>query len=59
MMPIRIGEQVRIRKFPKNSPDAYGRIVAQRKGEFWVSNMNMPYYGTTSEWFREDELEFK
>jgi len=24
--------------------------------KWWVTNLNMPYQGTVSDWFREDEL---
>jgi len=38
--------------------NAEGRIVSDRnkKGEYWVTNLNMPFMGTISEFIHEDNL---
>lgn len=51
-------KRVRINKYPEDSINAYGRVIGYdpNNGKWWVTNMNMPYMGTISAWFSEDEL---
>lgn len=51
-------ETVRILKYPGNSINARGivRTYNSTLGLYWVTNMSMPYMGTVSDNFTEDEL---
>ena len=54
-------EHVRIKQYPENDINTYGMIQSIIKHgknvRYWVTNMNIPYCGTISEFFTETELQ--
>ncbi len=58
MAKFQENEFVSIKKYPKGDINEKGRIVTvYPDGRYWVANMNMPFAGTISGIFNEDELE--
>ncbi len=57
-MGFKVNDYVRIKKYPKNGSDGYGRVVGiLPDGRYWVSNMNMPFCGNVNDYFQEQDLE--
>ena len=59
-MKFKHNERVLIKKYRNDPDNSHGRInlVSPKKDRpYWVTNLNMPYQGTVSEFFSEDELE--
>ena len=59
---FKVNEIVRIADEPKGSPNAYGMVLQigdewGRPGLYWVSNINMPFYGTKCGWMAAGRLE--
>ena len=56
---FRIGQPVLIKKYRGDQYNEQGRVNTYDAdtGRYWISNMNMPYMGTVSDMFSEDELE--
>jgi len=55
---IKVGDHVRLYKYPELSADGYGRVIKKADdGRFWVSTINMPYAGSVSGWFKRSEIE--
>ena len=55
---FKVNEHVRILKVKdEDNINAYGRIsFIGEDGRYWVSNFNMPYCGTISEFFNEEDI---
>jgi len=56
-MKFKRNETVIIKKFRNNPNEKFGRIDSIEDGKFRVTNMNMPFMGTVSDTFSEDEIE--
>jgi len=58
MDEFKINEHVNIKKYAGDEYNSEGRVAARddKKG-YYVQNMNMPFMGTVSDWFKADELE--
>lgn len=54
---FKVNEHVRIKGMRMGSPDEYGRIAFIKGDRYWVTNMNMPYMGSTNEFMSEDQIE--
>ena len=53
-----INEIVTIKEYRDDEYNCEGRInTIMEDGKYWVTNMNMPFMGTISAAFTEDELE--
>ena len=50
-------EHVIIKKYVNDEINKYGVIKSIDNDMYWVTNLNMPYMGTISDFFTEDELE--
>ena len=55
-MKFKVYDHVRINKFPESSTNARGKVDFIRGDLYYVSNLNMPYAGTISQFFTEEEL---
>jgi hypothetical protein len=56
-MKFKINEHVRIKAYPKDGINGYGRVDFITGTRYRVVNLNMPYQGTVCNFFEEDELE--
>lgn len=53
-----VDEHVRIKDYPIESENAFGRVQAVIDHKrYWVVNMGMPFLGSVSDIFQEHELE--
>jgi len=60
MTDFKIGDRVRLLEFPEDSWDAYATVqFVHDDGSIWVSNLNMPFMGTTSKIYSADEAQNK
>ena len=52
-------DKVRIKKYPEGHINARGYVRGEPRldGKIWVTNLNMPFSGTISEYFSPSELE--
>lgn len=50
-------EHVIIKKYIGDKMNERGVISTINHNDYWVANINMPYYGTICGWFNEKELE--
>lgn len=58
MKTFKVGEIVIIKMFRGSETNERGRINhISSDGRYWVTNMNMPFQGTVSDYFWSDELE--
>lgn len=54
------GDIVRIKKYPKDSNNGYGKINGfLPDGRIWVVNMSLPFLGIVSDYFKPEELEIE
>jgi hypothetical protein len=53
---FKVNQIVRILEEDEKGINGYGRINAIRDGMYWVVNFNMPFSGTISRFYCEDEL---
>ena len=53
-----LGKGVRIKQYigDERNEEGFVRAYDPKSKKWWVTNMNMPYQGTVSAWFAEDEL---
>jgi len=52
-----IGEHVNIKKYAGDQFNSEGRVASLDERGYLVQNMNMPFMGTVSDWFKADELD--
>ena len=55
-MKFKIGQIVRILAEDEKGINGYGRVNAIQDGHYWIVNFNMPFSGTISGFYLEDEL---
>jgi hypothetical protein len=55
---LKIGDTVRIKKYV-GTINEYAKVVGEKRadGKYWVANMNMPFCGSVSGFFKETDLE--
>ena len=55
---FKTNDVVRIKKYPEDSADGYGRVdmINHTTGKIRVVNMNMPFCGSVCDWFNPEEL---
>lgn len=57
MTKFKVNETVKINKYDGDQYNEVGRVNSiTEDGRYWVTNMNMPFMGTVSDFFDEDEL---
>ena len=56
-MEIKYNDIVVFLDKPQNDPDRYARVNSVLYEKVWLTNLNMPYYGTISEIYTFKELE--
>jgi hypothetical protein len=57
---LKVNDRVRILAYPEEGINGYGRIQMidrrRKKKKYWVVNFNMPFQGSISDYFSEEEL---
>lgn len=59
-MELSVGDIVRLLPHKGDKFNEYGKINSDKsdeKGRYWVTNLNMPFMGTISDWFYPEHLE--
>ena len=53
-----MGKRVTIKMYigDKRNEEGYVRGYDPKSKKWWVTNLNMPFQGTVSDWFHEEEL---
>ena len=53
-----MGKRVTIKQYigDQYNEEGYVRGYDPKNGKWWVTNWNMPFQGTVSDWFSEEEL---
>lgn len=53
-----MGKRVTIKMYigDERNEEGYVRGYDPASKKWWVANLNMPFQGTVSDWFHEDEL---
>lgn len=55
---FKVNEIVVIKQYKNDEYNREGRVKQiLGDGTYWVANMNMPFMGNVSDFFKEDELE--
>lgn len=55
---LKLGQTVRILSQPEGSENEFGHVNSlPDRGKVWVSNFNMPFQGTISEFYSPEDIE--